>query len=350
MVWFWEPPFQMPAPPPYSHLGDPSELKAAIDRCHEMGVNVALFISWMSLSEPSASRYGVTVVPGGWNYHPEMVPRWNPPYARERSIGGAIASNEQYQKDVIESVRHIAETYSASIGWDQVYDPQLGPLYEMFDAFRPIMHAMNPESTFAGESVVSIEKDASYLDYTWIWMGYRDFRPYHAAFPSPRMNVNVNRDWPIVKHCFVDNTYVNIMPSKADGPNATAMIEDYPQVSEAVKTCASLRQRFLPYFVEGKPLGHCVVDEPTYGLYVSGYALPDRLLVLAMNVVQPQAFELKVDLGPWLESASGDYSVKCFDESGQETEAVASIPARWSTNTGDLGQYEIVAYEFDIGD
>lgn len=347
VIWFWQPPFQMPAWPPYEHLGSKEDFAAAVEKCRAIGVNVSLFISWVSISHPSAERYGVTVVPGGWNYHPEMVPRMNPPYAGERATGGVDPANELWRKDVIESCRWMFNEISPSLCWDQVMgDPVAGHMYDLFAQLRKMAREIDPESTFSGESVYSIEKDSGYLDYTWNWINYRDMQPFVATFPAPRVNANINRFMPHVKYCFMDNIYMNVMPSEPDNANATAWLRDCPEISAAVKTCAALRERFLDYFVEGRIVGYGVLTEAAYGCYVNAYTRSDRALVLAMNVIGAQDFPMKIDLRPWLESPADAYELRVYNGQGQCLDTVALEVPAWAGQTGRLEAWEMRLYEF----
>lgn len=350
VIWFWQPPFNpvWDEAPVYEHLGTAEDLSRAIDACHKMGVNVSLFVSWVSISNPTAQRYGIPVPPGGWNYHPEMVPRANPPYSVERATGGVDPTHELWQADVLDSVRHMMDEYTASICWDQVIgNPVTGELYDVFDKIREMQREANPEATLSGESVVSIERDASYLDYTWIWFGYREFCGYQAAFDSPRLNLNIDRYIPHVYYAFMDNLYLNVMPSKPDGPNGSAMIEDYPELSEALRTVNLRRQQFLPYFVDGEPVGNGLCAEPTYGAHVACYLLPERALMIAMNVVGEQAYSMNVDLSAWLKSEAGTYKVRQYRMDGSQVGTARTIAPKATLDTGPLKQFELTLFELE---
>lgn len=56
---------------------------------------------------------------------------------------------------------------------------------------------------------------------------YRGVRG-NSAFPAPKLNYNINRNAQDIKFAFMDNSYVNIMPSQPDGAHGTAWIRDYP--------------------------------------------------------------------------------------------------------------------------
>lgn len=346
VVWFWQPPFQIPNEPPYPHLGTEEELASVIDECKKIGVNVSLFVSIMSLAEPSASKYGATVYPGGWNYHPEMIPRMNPPYATARATGAGDPTNPDYRKDVRKTLKHIIDNFSPSICWDQVIgDPASGELYDIFDDLRKWQYERDPEATFSGESVVNMEKDAAYLDYTWIWLSLRDFKAYNNAFKTPRLNVNINRIPEHVKYAFVDGSYINVMPSKPDGPNATAMIGDYRDVSAAIMQCKRLHDQFEEYFADGENIGDCMLVKPVYGAYVGGFALEDRLIMVVFNVIDETDYAFEVDVAPWIETK--DFlKIVHYEGNGEISGIEETETAKITVDAGRFGKNHIKIIEF----
>jgi len=346
VLWFWHPHFILPTPPPYEHLGTPQDLADAVKECKRIGVNVSLFISWRSLAEPSASRYGFKIRES-WDYHPEMIPRVRPNYVRGRATSFADLANEQYRNDVLDSARNLIDNFTPSICWDQVSDlTPTGELYKVFEKIRKLSLQADPQSTFSGESVAKIEKDADYLDYTWNWRDYEDIRAYTSAFPAPRLNAIINRDVKDLWLSFIDNTYLNVMPSRPDDANATATIEEYPDISRALKQCAKLRVQFLPYFVEGTLIGDGCLAEPTDGLHVNAYALPDRLLMLAINLTDEQPFNLKCDLQPWLASQSDKYQVISYAIDGTINAPKEHTVGQWESTIGSLKNMELAIFEF----
>ena len=347
VLWFWNPFFQLPNPLPYEHLGTPEELAEAIQACKRIGVNVSHFVSWRSLAEPSASRYGLKVGTS-WDYHSEMIPRFKPSYVAGRATSWAKLTNKQYQKDLLDSARNLIDDFSPSICWDQlVPQGQTGELYKLLDQIRTMSLAADPRSTFSGESVRNIEKDADYLDYTWNWRNYGDVRGFTSAFSAPRINANINRNVEDIWLSFMDNVYMNVMPAKPDDANATANIGDYPDVSFALKQCARLRSQFLPYFVSGTLIGDGILTEPVADLHVSTYVLPDRMLMLAMNRSKnKQSFDLACNLNPWIESTAGQYTVIKHGMDGTAINDSETTGSRWSMASEPLDNMEMVIVEF----
>lgn len=347
VLWFWHPHFRVPTPPPFEHLGTEQQLAKAIEECKRMGVNVTLFISWRSLAEPDASRYGFEVG-DSWDYHPEMVPRFHPPYVAGRATAFAVVSNKQYQKDVLDSAQYIIGNLSPSIGWDQVSDYSASfQLYKLLGQIRKMSLQADPQSSFSGESVRNVEKDADYLDYMWNWRVYGDVQAFTNAFPAPRINANINRNVKEVWQCFMDNIYMNIMPSLPDDANATAYIEDYPDLGRAIKSCAKLRSQFLPYFTQGTLIGDNILTEPVADAHVSAYLLPDKLLMMVMSESEKaQSFKLSCDLEPWIKSKTGSYDMHTYLMDGSFIGKPKVTGSSLHFDTASLENMEIAIYEF----
>jgi hypothetical protein len=357
VIWFWQEPFMLPTPPPYRHLGTPEEFSKAIKECNQLGVNVSLFISIYSIAEPTASRYGWKVpATGGWTYHTEMIPRFNPTYANGRSTRGVQKNDPSYplwRQDVITSIKDIYANYSQSICWDQA-NPALE---DVFAEFLPWAKARDPRATFSGEIIGSSERSASFLDYTWNWESgsyhhngmapYRDDRGFTASFPSPRLNKGINRNAEHIKLYFMDNNYLNVMPNAPDDANGTAWIKDFPEVSRILKQCAALRRQFLSYFTKGTLIADGLLQQPAPGTHLGTYVLPDRVLFMVMNTQDAaRAVSFNLDLQPWLKSASGSYEVKSYDQHGQALKPHPAIKSTWKGTTAQLQKNEIAIYEF----
>jgi hypothetical protein len=251
----------------------------------------------------------------------------------------------------------LADIGCPSIGWDMYLgNASLQPnLYTLTSQIRAYAKQRDPESTFCGESGTEIERDAIYLDHTWNWGGYIDCRPYTSVMEAPRLNPNIDRSPRDVKLCFMDNLYMDIMPTAPDGPNGSAKISDYPVMSRALQQCARLRKQFLSYFFDGKLIGDCLLSKPVPGsAHVTAYVKPDRALLIVMNsgnwkvdsIVSPQTFSLNCDLAHWVPSPAKQYEVSSYDLDGELLEKGQMNGTTWQTETSTLDKYGLVLYEF----
>lgn len=355
VLWFWHNHNTLPVPPPYSHLGTANDMTEAIKDCNKIGVNVSLFISIISISDPTAARYGWKVGPG-WTYHTELIPKFNPLYAIGRSTKAVVPTDTNYniwERDVLESVKHIYDTYTKSVCWDQVRIAA----ENVYKQFLPWAKEGNPRATFSGEITGGSERCANFLDYTWNWESgsyyhnlrtpYRDIRAFNTSFPAPRMNYNINRNWQQIKYAFMDNSYLDVMPSKPDDANGTAWIREYPEISRVLKQCAGLRHQFLTYFTDGTLIGECLLKEPSHETHVNAYVLPDRVLLMVMNTGdRSRPVDFKIDLEPWLKSATAKYEVRSYDQYGKNRTSNTITNNVYAGKTSTLGSYEIEILEF----
>jgi len=346
VLWFWSPFFQLPQPPAYEHLGGDKGLAAAIEECKKIGVNVSLFVSWRSLASPSAERHGLTPPPsGGWNYHPEMVPMFNPNYVNAWSTCWPDDNDPKWLADVESSMTRVINELTPSISWDQVFgDLQTRKLYDVWARMRQLASAKDPEATFSGESF-RYEMDANYLDYMWCWATYRECRPYTSVFEAPKLDPIVNRDWEFVKFSFMDNLYMNVMISAPDMPNGSDWIANHPEVGAALKQCAKLRKQFLPYFVDGTLIGDCALTETCAGGHVTSYVLPDRVLTIVLNTGEKRALSLAYDLAPWLKSASTSCTEKAYDTNGSVISTRDDAAFSGTLTTVVLPAYDFAIFE-----
>ncbi|MBO7385507.1 MAG: hypothetical protein J6U63_04100, partial [Clostridia bacterium] len=127
--------------------------------------------------------------------------------------------------------------------------------------------------------------------------------------------MNVTQSGSEAKKMFMDNFYINAFPRIGTDINGNCYLKDIPNLSEALKTCWGIKQKYMPFFTEGRLIGDCISTEFVSGAAkVSAYILENKALVLVMNTAGgPGARTLNVDAAPWL----GDrqrYTVKPVSE------------------------------------
>ncbi|HQP98282.1 MAG TPA: hypothetical protein PLY86_07500 [bacterium] len=347
--WFWTDSFQLPLTT-MPILGSDQDLADAVAECKELGVNVSPFISIYVLANPTAARFGLKPIEGkGWTYHVDMIPMFNPPYASAQATAGIDPSNEGWQKEVFENWKKFIDMGVPSVVWDVYEGTRKEPnVYTLTSQIRKLARERDPESVFAGESLTSLEIESAYLDYTWNWLNYVDCRPYASVFPAPRVAVNIDSSPEIVKLCFADNVYMNVMPRKPGGINGSAAIEDYPEYSQALKQCAKLREQFLSYFIEGTLIGDCVLTEECPGTHVSAYVLADRVLVIVLNQKAEEPVKVQMDMEPWLKSTAGGVEMTRYNADGVQMSKRMFGGSKIEIEE-DLKPLEMVVYEMISG-
>lgn len=343
--WFWCDGFQLPMTTK-PILGTNADFVAAIKACKKLGVHVSPFVSIYHLANPTAKKYGVNpTTAAGWTYHIEMIPMFNPPFASAQASAWVDQRNMDWQRDVLANWKELVDMGITSVVWDVYHGIEEEPnVYTLTSQMRKIARASDPESVFAAESVLSIEIEANYIDYTWNWLDYRDARPFLSVMPAPRLNYNLDRSPRVAKVYFMDNIYINVMPSLPDDINGSAPISHYPEVSAALKQCSKLRRQFLKYFVNGTMIGDCVLNTPLAGAMINAYTLDDRMLVIGLNFDAPKAVTLQGELAPWLQSADDKYTVRVYDTNGEKI-GEHTTGSEWREESAMLKPLDFVFYE-----
>lgn len=344
--WYWHDHFQLPFPPPLSHLGMEQEFFQAVTDCRKSDVIVSPFISVAVLARPTATRYGLGLG-GTWTYHTEFLPRFAPFYAGSRNTGGIDTGNVQWQEEVFSSCKNLMDKGVASFCWDVFASRNEEPnLYTLTRKIRKAAKQADPESSFSGESVNHVELESEVLDYTWNWNpNYVDCQAFTNVFPAPRVNVNINHSTSEAVLCFMDNVFMNLMPRKTPyAVNGSGTIEQYPEFGKTLKQCADRRRQFLGYFVEGRLIGECLLSQDCLQTHVTSYVLPEKALLMILNQAEHRAVPFQCNLAAWLKSSSGRYQVDCYDMEGHLLKTIETT-ADWHGETKELEKNEIAIYE-----
>lgn len=348
VLWAWCNGFELPLPGPFSTVGSEKDMIEAIATCRKLGVNVAPFISVLQAGRKTGAKYGLTVPEaGGWTQHTELIPALGASYAGTLACAAVDTSNALWQKEALDSCKRLVDIGIPSLSWDQFWsEPKEPSILTLTKEIRAYSKKQDPESTFSGEELWNVEIDSEYLDYTWNWGGWRDWQAYTSVFPAPRRNCCITWSATSVKQAFMDNLYINIFPRKPDSVNGSDYIANYPELSKALKQCAKLRKQFLPYFTDGALIGNCILAQPSPAA-IGAYVLPDKVLMLVANRGGEGPVSFNTDIGQWLASKSGKYSVKAYDEDGKLTKTISIPNGKWAGETAKLKTWEIALFEFE---
>jgi len=338
--------FLLPLPPFHAHLGGDAEFVKAVAECRRLGVNVAPFISVCNAKQKTAARYGLAQVHTGWTYHPEFIPRFNPPYAGAYRCAQISTHHPVWQQEVLQSCKRLIDMGVPSLSWDQYFiEPPEPNVLTLTREIRAHSRRRDPQSTFSAEELYSVEVSSDYLDFTWNWGMLRDCQPVTSAFPGPRVNLNVDASPAEVKSAFALNRYLNVQPRKADGTNGSDWIANHPELGRALRQCARLRAQFLPYFVEGTLLGDCLLSEPCPGTVVGSYVLGDRALLIVVNTGERRPVTLRCDPRPWLAPRAGAYAVRQYDGQGKSLASLVLSAPEGSLTTRALDPLDVELFE-----
>ncbi|MBN1899867.1 hypothetical protein JW926_00910 [Candidatus Sumerlaeota bacterium] len=350
VLWAWTRGFELPLPPPFPHLGSEEDLVNAVRKCRQLGVNVAPFISVLQAGHSTGAKYGLTVpTSGGWAQHTDSIPQFQAPYVSLYQCAGVDPANALWQKEVLESCKRLIDIGIPSLSWDQFWTEPEEHIIKLVSQIRIHAKKADPESTFSTEELWNMEIDAGRIDYTWNWGGYRDCQAFTSVFPSPRISCIVNSSPREVKRGFLDNLYLNILPRKPGSVNGSDKIVNHPELSRALKQCSNLRKQFLRYFTDGRFIGNCVLTKPCPDTQVSVYVLPDRLLLLLLNLGDKRTITFDCDLAPWLESSAGKYKIKTYNSSGSLVKQSPIKGSKWQGSVPFMEPLDIAVFEFLSG-
>ena len=351
VVWGPSEGFLLPLPPFWKHLGGDEGFVRAVSECKKLGVNAVPFISVFNAKEKTAARYGLKVSGNeGWTYHPEFIPRFNPPYAHAYSSVQINSHNPIWQREVLESCRHLVDMGIPSLSWDQYFiEPPEPNVLTLTRQIRDYSRRRDPQSTFSAEEVGNMEVSCDYLDYTWDWDMSKDCRATTSVFPTPRINWNIDASAAEVKEGFALNRYLNVQPRKPDGANASDLIAHHPELSLTLKQCARLRAQFLPYFTDGMLIGECILSKPCPEALVAAYVLPGKVLIIVVNTSgKARKIDLACDFQTWAPNGSGRYHGMQFDGTGsavpwEELDFTGRHLTTWPLEKGGIGLFEVFA-------
>ncbi len=350
VMWSYAEGFKLPLPAPHPNLGTEKDLVDAIRKCKELGVNVAPFISVLQAGHDTGPKYGLTVPrEGGWPQHPEAIPPFQATYISLLQCAGVDTNNALWQKEVLESCKHYIDIGIPSLSWDQFWTEPNMNIIKLMSKVRAEAKKVDPESTFSSEELWNMEVDADYLDYTWNWGGFRDCQAFTSVFPFPRISCIVTAAPDVVAMAFLDNLYLNVFPRKAGSVNGSDRIANHPELSKTLIRCAALRKQFLEYVTDGRFIGDCLLSEPCPSTHVAGYILPDRALLMILNRGGKQGVSFQCNLGPWLASDGGGYTVKQYDSTGASTKTLRLDSGIWRGEIAIMEPLEIALFEMTTG-
>ncbi|MCL5103415.1 MAG: hypothetical protein M1133_04795 [Armatimonadetes bacterium] len=342
--WFWSRDFELPIPT-IDALGTRDDFAAGVREARRLGVNVAAFISIRAVRDRLAPRYGAPKATESWTFHPDLIPMFHAYYTDRLNLMEGTRptlDNKVWLQDVNDALSEWIGRGVASFCWDLW--AQSPELERCISKVRDLARSKYPESTFSGESLADGGLETEVLtDYTWNWIDEPNSDPILSVLKAPRLNCNVEGPM-AAKMAFMCGNYLNVFPRKPDAVNGTSLISEIPELSKAIKECASLRKQFLDYFVNGYLIGDSVLLEPT-DAFVRAHVLRDKMLVFVLNDQdKPHGVQVKSNLGLWLPK-SDNYQVSYYDSTGKALETTTAHGPAWSGATRNLEPGEIAVFE-----
>ena len=298
-------------------LGTEDDLGAALAKCRELGVPVALFVSHHLLRDtdetPPEWRHlnaALQPVQDDWTYGRDFLPRWRVPFMGTHAMMRGSALAPGWRETALKAYEHLLDLGSTSICFDQFWswfepnfskhrdarpDAEGDRLLEFGRNAQALIRNRNPNGTFSGE--MPTEMKVPVLDYTWEWRNAEeldDDAPFRVVFPQVRLNGNVNEHPRGALHGFAEGGLINIMP----GNMHSYRLADCPDLKQTIAELAALRRRFLRYFTEGE-FRH-TEGVRAEGCLARAYSHGDDVLLVVVNPSdEPMTATASVDPAAW---------------------------------------------------
>jgi len=297
--------------------------KKNLKKIQDKGVRLSPCVSWISAWAGTAEYLGIKELKGTWAQTPFAVPMFGAPYIKaSRCYQMHDHTNEKWKDAIRKGLRFWRDECGCpEILWDQYIlgDNSDDSIHDIINEYRLETEKLYPNTYFSGESTVYFESEIDNLDFLWNWMYWdwskeRDYRPYLHVVRTLRPNMNVESNPKYVKFTCMDNLMLNAYPSHPEEMNGGALISEYPEYSQAIKTCAEIRKAYLSYFVDGVMVSDCPLIEES-DCRVTGYLKEQEnsLLLIAYKNNDGDSV-LKLDLADFMNGEMFEYRVK--DETG----------------------------------
>lgn len=324
-------------------LGAEEEFISGIKDARRMGVNIVPFVSCQIIHRDDMARYGKTEVQpdSEYTYHHELIPPFNPAYAKEFAFSGAgiEPDNEQWQADVADSFEYWFEKGVASFSWDVFGFWQTEykkPLMDLARRLRTAARRVDPAATFSAETVApaGLEWDGQVLDYTWNWtcnmqgdyVAYIDAGPILNILKGIRLNCLVEDSPLTAMQAFADGLILTVIPRRPGQTNGSALLSSQPELAETVRSLSKRRMDFIDYFEKGIFIGDGILSQKSWA-FVRAHLLDRKLLMIVLNTGRDPLRET-VTLCPELWLKKGAYRLSCSDLSGTpKPKMVKTVPS-----------------------
>ncbi len=306
----------------YKEWGGFESYKKNVAKLREKGVTTISLVSWISAWDQTAEFLGIKERTGTWAETPFAIPLFRAPYCKRWACYEMHDhTNEVWKEEIRKGLRFLRdECGTPDIFWDQYIlgNNADNSIHDIINEYRLETEKLYPGTPFCAEGTLYFESEVDNVDFHWNWQYWdwsdeRDYRPYLHVIRTCRPNINVDSTPKYVRLICMDNLMLNVYPSHTDEYNGGALISEYPEFSEAIKNCASIRKEYLSYFVDGIMVSDCPLREDS-DCRVTGYLKEDENKLLLM-VFKNEGGEssVKLDFADFMNGDSFKYIIK--DES-----------------------------------
>ena len=357
VAWGWSNFFELPIKG-WDHLGGEQELfNNSKDAMKKYGASFTPFYSILIQIPKSAERLGGTGSPDNWTQHLETIPMFQPSYSNRMTGSYLGPKNENWSKAAYSEISRIVDDGLTNICWDQFWN--MAPdnnMIELAKELRDKQKSIDPEASLSGEELWNMELDCELLDYTWNW-SCGDMTGFNSVLKYPRININNSGDPIKAEISFINNYFINAMPRKMDHPsgneyitgiNGSDYISNHKEFSDTLKDLKAVKEKFMPYFVNGTFISDCILTKRCDMTVIGTYVLDNSLIMLVMNNYNStRNINMSVDLTPWIPSKSYKYKQELYDIKGNLVETKDITSRDRDIKTPEMKYGDLLIYKFN---
>ncbi len=337
-------------------VGTEKEMFALKDCYEKYGCYFTPFVSVLLQNPESAKKWNATGNPDNWTQGQETIPQFQPSYNHKGEALYVGPASAAWKDSVYEDLSKYIDAGLANVSWDQFWNDN--PEKQMFDLAKRLIDrskSVDPDSSFSGEELWTMEFDVELLDYTWDWGGHNGYDAFNSVFKYPRINVNNSGDAKKAKNTFIVNNLVNAMPRKLEHPsgniyatglNGNDWMKNHPDLGTALKHLKAIKEKWMPYFTEGTFISDCLQTRPSSWVSMGAYVYDDSVVMPVMNNRDDaRVLELYYDLVPWIGEA-GSYTMEVYDETLNLIDTQTLQPGEFKVTTPELKSADMLIYFF----
>lgn len=288
-------------------LGTDQDLKDAVQRARQLGVNIIPFFT-CHLIRPDTIPEGqdkeewyVENVAGqpladNWSYDPTMIPRMPLRQIGSRAAYFACPGSVNWSKAFRDTVE-LLQTQWAYHGF--MFDQSMpGPglcfnarhnhppdaegvlLADVLQTSRQELGRRYPDAIVSGES--QWDHTTQWMDLTWEWTEFRadseEMAPFHMAFPRARFCAKTNDKRSLINRIFASGNLLDVYLEDGGG-----RLGAYPELTNYLTTLAAFKKNFLMFFSRRDAYLHnmYVKVQPDQNAWVRVHRSGNEALVMA---------------------------------------------------------------------
>lgn len=309
-------------------LGTGQELKEALERSRQAGVDISFFVTCRLIRPDSIpdgqnkeewwfKNVAQQAVASNWTYDPHMIPAMPINQIGSRAAYFACSGSKNWQKAYWDNLNMMSEKWgchglffdiSCPIWWGLCFNPlhdhrpdgELTCLDAVLSKTRSLLQAKyGDDAVVIGEGLWDAATE--WMDYTWDWVPFRgeEFAPFTMAFPRARRCCKCADDKSLINKIFASGYWLDLYLE--DGG---ARLGNCPELAEYLASLARFKKHFVNILGKREAYLHDmhVKAKPADGVWARVHTRGSEALII---VTHADGKRLSTDLALDLESIVG---------------------------------------------